>query len=347
VTVSLRDLADLVGGEVLGDPAVEITGISSLELAEPGQITFIAHVRHQERLKASRASAVIVSRPEIGGQLPKIVVGNPYLAYAKVAAFFHPGPCAFPGVSPSAVVHPDARLGVDVSIGPLVWVDRDAQIGDRVTLFPGVCVGEGCVIGEDTVLYPRAVLYPHCRLGRRVIVHAGAVIGSDGFGFAREGARSVKIPQLGTVLIDDDVEIGANAAIDRASFGTTWIQRGVKIDNLVQIGHNVRVGEDSILAGQVGLAGSVEVGRGVTLAGQVGVANHLRLGDGVLVASKSGVAQDIPPGSVMSGIPAIPHRIWLRSAQVFSRLPQLLRRLRAVESALKSLEREIHGSKTP
>lgn len=343
MSATLGELASLVGGEVIGDPSLEIEGISSLELAGPGQITFLAHARHAGRLKESRAGAVVVADPDLGGDRPKLVVPNPYLAYAKIATFFNPVSYPRLGISPHAFVHSEAIIGTEVTIYPLVWVDRGAKIGDRATLYPCVCISEGCVVGEDSVLYPGAVLYPGTRLGKRVIVHSGAVIGSDGFGFVREGERAVKIPQLGIVTIEDDVEIGANDTIDRASFGSTTIKRGVKTDNLVQVGHNAIIGEDSLLAGQVGIAGSTELGKGVTLAGQVGVANGLRIGDGAVVGSKSGVAQDVPPGAVISGIPAIPHKTWLRNAQIIQRLPELVKRLRALEKRVQELEREVHG----
>jgi UDP-3-O-[3-hydroxymyristoyl] glucosamine N-acyltransferase len=339
VKATLAHLAELVQGEVFGDPCLEIHGISSPELAGPKDITFIVSPRHEHRLGTTRAAAVMVPDGSLGGNMCKIVVPRVYLAYARVAAFFHPRDQHVLGVSPEACIHPEAVLGEGVSVYPFVWIGRGARIGDRAVLYPMVCVGEECQIGEDSILYPGVVVYPGCSVGKRVIVHAGAIIGSDGFGYARDGTRSVKIPQLGTVLIEDDVEIGANAAVDKASFGATWIQRGVKMDNLVQIGHNVVVGEDAVLAGQVGLAGSVQIGRGAVLAGQVGVANHLRIGDGAMVGSKSGVAQDVPPGGLVSGIPAIPHRNWLRSSRAFSRLPEVLHRLKDIEKRLDSLER--------
>lgn len=342
---TLAQLAKLVQGEVLGDPSVEIHGISSPELAGPEDITFIVSPRHEHRLETTRAVAVMVPDARLGGNMYKIVVPRVYLAYARVAAFFHPKEVHGLGVSPDACVHPEAVLGREVTVYPFVWIGRGARVGDRAVLYPMVCVGEDCRIGDDTVLYPGVVIYPGCSVGKRVIVHAGTIIGSDGFGYARDGTRSVKIPQLGTVFIEDDVEIGANSAVDRASFGATRIQRGVKVDNLVQIGHNVVVGEDTVLAGQVGLAGSVQIGRAAVLAGQVGVANHLRIGDGAMVGSKSGVAQDVPPGGLVSGIPAIPHRNWLRSSQAFGRLPELLRRMKAIEKRLDSLERRAGNGK--
>lgn len=337
---TLSEVARLVGGKVLGDPLLEIEGISSPELAGPRDITFIVSPKHEKRLKETKAKAVMVPNETLGGEMDKVVVTNVYLAYAKVASFLNPPPEVEAGISPEVWIHPEATVGKDVRIYPFVWVGRKAKIGDRVTIFPMVCVGEGCQVGEGCVLHSGVVLYPGCILGKRVIIHSGAVIGSDGFGYARDGDVWVKIPQLGTVRIEDDVEIGANVTIDRASFGETVIRRGVKIDNLVQVGHNVEIGEDSILAGQVGLAGSVKLGKGVMLAGQVGVANHVRIGDRAVVGSKSGVAQEVPEGSTVSGIPAIPHRSWLRATQAFEKLPELIKRLNKLEKRLEALERK-------
>lgn len=340
---TIGELAEVVGGSVVGDPKFVVEGISSVELAGPREITFVVNPRYAAALKTSRAGAVIVSSPELGGDRPMIVVGNPYLAYARIAQLFHTATKPTPGVAEGSFVHRQAKIGQDVSIAPMVWVDRGSDVGARVILYSGVWVGEGCLIGEDSVLHPGVILYPKSRVGKRVIVHAGTVIGSDGFGYARDGTRSIKIPQMGIVQIDDDVEIGANNTIDRASFGTTWIQRGVKTDNLVQIGHNVVVGEDSILVAQVGIAGSVEVGRRVILAGQVGVAGRIHIGDGAMVGPKSGVGKDVPEGGIVSGAPAIPHRTWLRTTHVIPRLPELLKRVRALEKKVETLERELHA----
>lgn len=344
---TLAELASLVAGEVMGEASIQITGISSPELAGPEDITFIVNARHEPRLRSSRAAAVMVPEARLGGSLPKIVVQGVYLAYAKVAAFFNPLKKENRGVAPEAWVHPEARLGEGVTIYPFAWIGAAARLGDRVTVYPMVCVGERCEIGDDSIIYPGAVLYPGCHLGKRVIVHAGTVIGSDGFGYAKDGSVSVKIPQLGTVRIEDDVEIGANCAVDRASFGATSIGAGVKMDNLVQVGHNVTIGQNAVLAGQVGLAGSVRVGKGAVLAGQVGVANHVTIGDGAMIGSKSGVAQDVASGQLMSGIPAIAHRSWLRASQSFGRLPDLLKRVRALEKKLESLERKLGHESEP
>lgn len=342
---TLQELAQYVGGQLEGDPRLEVEGISSIQLAGPREITFVVHQRHEKELEKSNACAVIVPERRLGGDRPKIIVPNPYLAYAKIAQLFHPIHPPYRGVSQEALIHPSAELGREVTIYPFVYVEEGVKIGDGSCLFPWVFVGRGCMIGSRCILYPAVVLYPGCILGNNVIVHAGCVLGSDGFGYARDGRRSVKIPQVGRVRIDDDVEIGSNSAVDRASFGETWIQRGVKIDNLVQIGHNVEVGEDSILAGQVGIAGSSRLGKAVILGGQVGVADHVEIGDGALVGAKSGVAQDLPAGKAFSGIPAYQHRRWLRNTKIIPQLPELQRRIQLLERRIKELERIIHEAK--
>ena len=340
---TLQDLAGMVGGEIEGDPSMEIKGIASLELAGPKDITFVTGSKYAHRMKASRAGAFIVSDRDLVRDRNGLIVKDPYMAYAKVAGLYYEAPKAPVGVAEGAFIHPEARIGEEVCILPMVWVDRGAVIGDRTVLYPGVRVGENCRVGADSVLHSNVVLYPNCRLGNRVIVHAGTVIGSDGFGYARDGCVSVKIPQMGGVRIDDDVEIGSNTAIDRASFGDTWIQRGVKIDNLVQIGHNTIVGEDTVLVGQVGIAGSVEIGRGAILAGQVGVSTHIRIGDGAIVGPQSGVGKDIPPGEFVSGAPSISHRKWLRCMQIVNRLPEYVKRIRELEKKILPAERETHA----
>jgi UDP-3-O-[3-hydroxymyristoyl] glucosamine N-acyltransferase len=340
---SLEELARLVGGKAIGDPSFVVEGISSLDLAGPREITFLVNPRLRHKLETSRAGAVIVPNRDLGDRRPMLEVADPYLAYAQIAGLFNPPDRLFRGVSEDAYIDPQAEIGADVDIAPWVWVGRRAKIGDRAMLYPGVWVGEDCVIGARSVLHPSVVICSRCRLGKGVVVHAGTVIGSDGFGYARDGNRYVKIPQLGIVRIDDDVEIGANNTIDRASFGMTWIQRGVKTDNLVHIGHNVVVGEDSVLIAQVGIAGSAELGKGVVLAGQVGIAGHLHIGDGAMVGPQSGVGKDVPEKGVVSGSPAIAHRIWLRAVNILPRLPDLISRLRALERKVEALEKDSHG----
>lgn len=335
---SLNELADLVGGAVEGDGGIEIRGMASLEDAGEGQISFVADLKQVSRLGKSRAAAFIV--PAGLPPIPKPVIRtpNPYAAYARVQTFFSSRPYQPLGVDSRAFVDAEAEIGPEVSIYPFVFVGRKSRIGSRVVLYPGVFIGEGAEVGEGTILYPNVAVMDRCRLGKRVIVHGGTVIGSDGFGFAPEPGGYVKIPQVGTVEIEDDVEIGANCAIDRAAMGKTWIRRGVKIDNLVQIGHNVVVGENTVLVAQVGIAGSTEVGKWAALGGQVGVVGHIKIGDQARVGAQSGVGQDVKPGETLSGSPAFPHRDWLRAQVVFPRLPEMKKKIAALEKRLAELE---------
>ncbi len=338
---TLAELAALVGGEVQGDDQLEVTGISSLEEATENEITFLVELKHLRRLEKTKAAAAIVPSTLPSFPRPVIRTPNPYLAYAKVQALFAQQPSIAKGIDSRAVIGAGAKIGKEVSISPFATIGDRAQIEDRVTLYPGVYIGEEARVGEGSILYPNVVVLDRCSIGRRAIIHPGTIIGSDGFGFARDGARSVKIPQVGIVQIDDDVEIGANCTIDRASMGKTWIKRGVKTDNLVHIGHNVVIGEDTILVAQVGIAGSTVVGNRVVLGGQVGVVPHITIGDGVMVGSQSGVAQDVNPGQVVSGSPAFAHREWLRAQALYSKLPEMKRTLTALGKRVQTLEEQI------
>ena len=257
---TLMQIAERIGGEVSGDGGMLITGINSLGEASPGEISFYADPRYKDSLKATRASAVLVARKTDLYRGAQVLVRNPALSYARVAALFAPALPRYPGISPQAVIHESSTIGEDASVYPLVYVGRDAVIGKGVTLFPGVYVGDRVKIGDRTVLYPNVAVLADCIVGNDVILHAGTVVGSDGFGFVQDRGTNVKIPQLGIVQIDDHVEIGANNTIDRAALGRTWIRRGVKTDNLVQIAHNVVIGEDSIVVAQAAIAGSARLG---------------------------------------------------------------------------------------
>ena len=338
VRATLKELAALFGGKVEGDPTLEVTGMASLEEAGGEEITFLSEPKYFPRLEKTRAAAAIVPLSFPAFPKPLIRAANPYLAYAKVQAFFTAKPFLPHGVDPRAGIGQDVKIGQDVSIFPFVYVGDGCQIGDRVVLYPGVYLGEFSQVGEDSILYPNVVVMDRCLLGRRVIVHSGAVIGSDGFGFARDGSRYVKIPQVGIVQVDDDVEIGANCAIDRAAMGKTWIKKGVKTDNLVQIGHNVTIGEDTVLVAQVGIAGSTVVGNRVALGGQVGVVGHITIGDGAMIGAQGGVAQDVEPGRILSGSPAFPHREWLKVQAIIPKLPEMKRTLASLEKRMKALE---------
>ncbi|KPK22501.1 MAG: hypothetical protein AMK69_19730 [Nitrospira bacterium SG8_3] len=335
----LKDIADLVGGEVIGDDQVLITGIHSLLEASPGEISFFGDPRYKESLKETKASALLVPAFTDLYTGPQVVVPNPALAYARVATLFAPPPSRFSGKSEKAFVHRSARIGEDVSIYPFVYVGEEAVIGDHTTLYAGVFVGDRVRIGNGTVIHPNVSILHDCVIGNEVIIHAGSVIGSDGFGFVRDGQINVKIPQIGYVQIDDQVEIGANNTIDRAALGKTWIKRGVKTDNLVQVAHNVVVGEDTVIVAMAGISGSVNIGREVVIGGQVGITDHVKIGDRVMIGSQSGVAKSVASGQVVSGTPSMPHRLWLRTTRVIPRLPEMVDRLRRLEKKVEELDK--------
>jgi len=332
-------IAEVVGGEIVcGSEETTISGIASLESATAGEISFFGDRRYKKFLKACGAGALLVSRKteDFGG--PQVVVSNPQLAYAKVATLFAPSLRRHPGISDRAYVHETCKIGRDVSIYPGVYVEADAEIEEGSTLFPGVFIGERVKIGKRTLIYPNVTILRDCVVGNEVIIHAGTVIGSDGFGFVRDGEESVKIPQNGSVHIEDRVEIGANNCIDRAALGKTWIKRGTKTDNLVQIAHNVVIGEDTIIVAQVGISGSCTIGRGVVIAGQVGIIDHVDVGDRAMIGSQSGVVKSVPAGEVVTGSPAIPHRRFLKITALSARLPQFQDRISALEKKIAALE---------
>ncbi|MGZ3589531.1 MAG: UDP-3-O-(3-hydroxymyristoyl)glucosamine N-acyltransferase [Thermodesulfobacteriota bacterium] len=334
----LKELAGWVEGIVVGDGEVEISGVSSIEEARAGEITFIANPKYLPKLGETRASAVIVPKEVTQADKPLLCVTHPYLAFAKILLLFSHKPYQSKGIDSNAWVSPTATLGKDLSLSPFVYVGDRCSIGDRVTLYPGVYVGEDSTIGEDSILYPNVSIYPETAIGKRVILHSGVVVGSDGFGYVKEGKKNVKIPQTGKVEIEDDVEIGANSTVDRATFGKTIVQRGVKIDNLVQVAHNVVIGEDSILCAQVGISGSTKIGSNVTLAGQVGVVDHIEIGDNVIVGAQAGVTHRLPGNQGYVGSPAMPHREFLRVNAVFSRLPEMRKTLIEIEKRIKKIE---------
>lgn len=338
--INLRHIAESIGGTVAGDDSVIIKGISSLALAKEGEISFLADPGLQDQLRVTKASAVIL---KAGSKLfpgPQLIVPDPYLAYAQVAAMFAPPLPRFEGVSEKAVIGEGVVLGKGVSVYPFVYVGKDAVIGDDVLLFPGVYIGDGVHVGEGTVMYPNVSVLPNCIIGKHVIIHAGSVIGSDGFGYAKDGDVSVKIPQTGIVQISDEVEIGANNTIDRASFDKTVVETGVKTDNLVQIGHNVVVGAHTIIVAQAGIAGSTSIGKNVTIGPQTGVIDHLEIGDRAMVVGGSGVVKSIPEGEVVSGFPTMPHRLWLKTRGHIRRLPEYFNRLKELEKRIEELEQK-------
>jgi UDP-3-O-[3-hydroxymyristoyl] glucosamine N-acyltransferase len=335
--VKLSELAARLGASVRGDGSVEVTRVAGIDEAGPGDLTFVSNPRYAAKLPATRASAVIVA-PEIDTPLPSLLSSNPYLAFARAVAVLDPPPRPAPGIHPTAQVGPGAVLGEGVHLGACVVVGARARIGARSVLHPHVVLYDDAVVGEDCDLHSGVQVREACRLGHRVVIQNGAVIGSDGFGFAKdEAGRYAKIPQRGIVVLEDDVEVGALSAIDRAALAETRIGRGTKIDNLVQVGHSVTIGEDSVLAGQVGIAGSTRLGARVTLAGQVGVAGHLTLGDGVIASAQTGIPHDVEAGAFVSGYPAIDNRAWLKASALFAKLPELQKRLRELERQVEEL----------
>ena len=338
VKKKLRELAEWVDGTVVGDGEIEISGVAAIEEAQAGEITFVANPKYFPKLSETHASAIIVLKEVAQADKPLLCVTNPYLAFAKILTLFSHKPYQPKGIDSNTWISPTAKLGKDLTFYPFVYIGDRCSIGDRVTLYPGVYVGEDSSIGEDSILHSNVSIYSGTILGKRVILNSGVVVGSDGFGYVKEGKKNVKIPQLGRVEIEDDVEIGANTTIDQASLGKTIIRRGVKIDNLVQVAHSVVIGEDSILCGQVGISGSTKIGSNVTLAGQVGVVDHVEIGDNVMVGAQSGVMNDLPANQAYVGSPSYPHREFLRMAAVLPKLPAMRKTLIEIEKRIKKIE---------
>ncbi len=339
---SLAELASRIGGTVEGDGSVPIRGLAALEEAGPGELSFYGNPRYRKELAATRASAVLVPPGEAMSRadVAWVRVPSPHLAFARLLTLFHPAARLSPGVHPRAEVHASARVDPSATVMALAVVEAGAVVGARSVLWPGCYLGEGSRVGEDCVLQPGAVVRERCLLGDRVVLQPGVVVGSDGFGFAFDPANAshVKVPQVGRVRIEDDVEVGAGSCIDRATVGETVIGRGSKIDNLVQIAHNVRVGPLSIICAQAGISGSTELGTGVILAGQVGVVGHLTIGDGARITAQSGIPHDVPPGVTLSGAPAVDHALWLRQSAALKHLPDLIREVRELRARVAALE---------
>lgn len=344
MALTLGDLAERLGAELVGDATVVVHGAAALDAAGPGQLSFLHNPKYRMLLEATRASAVIVGPKDRVAGKNLLVAANPYLVFARALTLLHPPEHPRRGVEPGAHVHPTARLGPGVTALGGAAVEEGAEVGDGTVLYPGAYVGRGARVGRDCVLYPNVVVREGCVLGDRVILQPGAVIGSDGFGYARDGARQVKIPQVGVVVLEDDVEVGAGTTIDRAALGETRIGRGTKIDNLVQVGHNVVVGEDCLLVAQSGVAGSTRLGNRVILAAQAGIVGHLCVGDGAIVGGQAGVHSDLPAGTVVSGSPAFDHREWLKAQPVVRRLPELRSRVRELERRLREIEGAAPGN---
>lgn len=331
--MKLGALAAILGAELRGDEEAEISGIAGIESAGPGQITFVSNKKYAGLAKSTQAAAVLVQQDFMEIAAATLRVPDPYLAYAKAIELFYQAPNYAPGVHPTASIAASAKIGRDVHIGAYVVIGEHVELGDDAVLHPHVVLYPYVVVGKRLLAHAHAVVREHCRIGDDVVLQSGAVIGGDGFGFARitgaePGRGWYKILQSGPAVLEDCVEVQSNACVDRASIGETRIKAGAKIDNLVQVGHGSVVGEDTLLCAQVGLAGSSEIGRNVILAGQVGVAGHCKVGDGAVATAQSGIPNDVAAGKLVSGFPAIDNRQWLRSVALFNRLPELLRNLR-------------------
>lgn len=340
--IPLAEVAEMVGGELIGDGSVAISNLASLEAAGKGDLTFLVKAKELERLKSSNATASLVPM-DVDKSLdtPIIRVKDPYLASAIVHNHLLEEPFVPRGVHPRAFVDEDCEVPEEVSIGPMVVLGKRVRLGKRVTIEGGTVIGDDVEIGDDTVLKANVTVAHGCIIGNRVTVHSGSVIGSDGYGYATDAmGNHVKRPQVGIVRIDDDVEIGSNNCIDRAAFGETWIQSGVKIDNLVQVGHNVVIGPNSLIISQVALAGSCSLGRNVVLAGKVAVNGHIHLEDQVMVAAGGGVQHSLPKGAKVGGWPAIPVKAWARAVAVYNKLPELNSEVRKLKKTVAALQED-------
>jgi UDP-3-O-[3-hydroxymyristoyl] glucosamine N-acyltransferase len=328
--MKLADLAHHLGATLTGDPSAKITGVAAIDTASPGDLTFVANPKYASQARTTRATAVLVEPAFIEISAATLRIENPYLAFARAIELFYQPPTYAPGIHPTAVIAATAKIGASAHIGAYVVISDHVTIGDNAVLLPHVVLYPHVKAGNNLFAHAHAVVREYCQLGNNVVLQNGAIIGADGFGFARQSDGSwYKILQSGPAILEDAVEVQANACIDRASIGETRIHAGAKVDNLVQIGHGSTVGQNTLLCAQVGLAGSTTIGKGVILAGQVGVAGHCTVGDGAIATAQSGIPSDVEPGKVVSGYPAIDNRQWLRSVALVNRLPELLRGIRS------------------
>ncbi len=341
--VTLSSLADMVKGEVAGDGDILIHGFSPLDTAADGEVSFLVKANMAETLLKSNASAFIVPMKVVECEKPLIRVRDPYVAAAIIHTFLLEKPFVAHGIHKSAVIGINCDISEQITIGPLAVIGNRVSIGERVSIRPGVVLGDDVTIGDDTILNANVTVEKGCIIGHHVTIHSGTVIGSDGYGYAADtNGCHIKRPQVGIVQIDDDVEIGANTCIDRAAYGVTWIKKGAKIDNLVQVAHNVVVGENSLLVAQVGLSGSTTMGRNVVLGGKASTSGHLHLDDGVMVAAKGGVHTSLAKGTVVAGTPAIPIKKWLKATAIYARLPEIWKEFKGLKRDMKVLQEKVN-----
>jgi UDP-3-O-[3-hydroxymyristoyl] glucosamine N-acyltransferase len=335
--MKLKELADMLGAELDGPADVDIRGAAGVFEAGEGQVTFITGKKNLNDLERTRASAALVPPDTPALHLPLLRVNNPRLAFAQILTLFYVKPYQATGISEKAAIGANVVIGADPSIHPFVVLADDVKIGERVTLFPGVSIGSGSVVDDDCIIHANVSIGGNIRVGKRAVIHSGTVLGSDGFGFVTDKGRHHKIPQVGGVVIEDDVEIGANCSIDRATLGNTVIGKGTKLDNQVHVAHNVTIGEHCLLAAQVGIAGSSKLGNSVIFGGQAGVADHITVGERVMAGGGSGITRDVEAGQVIAGYYAMPIRDWLKVQSILPKLPEFLKRIRDLEKQLKEM----------
>jgi UDP-3-O-[3-hydroxymyristoyl] glucosamine N-acyltransferase len=341
---TIQEIAAMVGGSVVGDETKIIAHIRPIDEAGENDLTFIAGEKYFKMLNATRAAAILVPPGLAAPEKNLIVVDDPYVAFAKLLSVFYPVDHGPMGIHPDAIIEEGASVSPEATIMPRVFIGREATIEKGAVIYPGVFIGRGTSIGEDTILYANVSVYHGCIIGKRVILHSGVVIGADGFGFAAPGQGNDKIPQVGIVQIDDDVELGANTTVDRATLGRTWIQRNVKVDNFVQIAHNVVIGENTAIAAQTGISGSTKIGRGVMIGGKVGIVGHISIGDGVKIAAGSNIHKDVAAEMVVGGTPFLPYKEWLLVESSKTKLPEIRAQLKKLIKQVEQLE--IKTSKT-
>jgi UDP-3-O-[3-hydroxymyristoyl] glucosamine N-acyltransferase len=338
--MKLSEIARRLGSQLDGDGEIEITGVAGIEDAQAGQLTFLANRKYAPAVKTTRASAIVIAKDAGPQPLAALRSENPYLDFARAIELFYQPPRYAPGIHPTAVVSPKAKIGEGAHIGPYCYVEDEVEIGRHAVLHSFVSIYRGAHIGDHFFAHSHTAVREFCRIGERVILQNGVIIGSDGFGFAKQAnGRWYKMQQSGIAVIEDDVEIQAASCVDRATIGETRIGRGAKLDNFVQVGHACKVGEDTLLCGQVGLAGSTVVGDRCILAGQVGAAGHLEIGDGAILTAQSGVPNDVPAGKLFSGYPAMENKQWLKCVAAFNHLPELVRTVRELKSELETLRK--------
>ncbi|MGD0022556.1 MAG: UDP-3-O-(3-hydroxymyristoyl)glucosamine N-acyltransferase [Smithellaceae bacterium] len=339
--MSLKEIARILGGTVIGRDDVVINNIKSIEEANEGDLTFIANKKYLKKMKLTQASAILAPPQTVAEGKNLIIVADPYASMGKLLLIFFPVEHGHKGISKDAYIEEGAIVSPEANVFPKAFISRGAKLERGAVIYPGAYIGRNVVVGENSVIYANVTVYHSCIIGKRVILHSGVVIGADGFGFASPGISNAKIPQVGIVQIDDDVEIGANTTIDRATMGKTWIQRNVKIDNLVQVAHNVVIGENSVIAAQVGISGSAKLGKSVIVAGQTGIVGHISIGDNVMIGAASGIHKNIPSGQVGGGTPFMPYKEWLKVEVCKPKLPEMRSKLEQLIRDVELLKEQI------